>query len=360
VIALIVLTSFSTFWSDTRFPTAANAGALGLLLVTCFSFVARYAPSARTTTETVERAAGLVILLVVVGLVPRLHPDEMSIAGRLRGFFSNANGLGISCALIAPWVAVRVTRTTRGQRFLGIVALVALTGLAFFSGSRTGLGGLIVGTATTLFLRRPSRFLLVAVLGGIGLSIATLAGGRDIDLDEGAVGNLARTQTVGRLSGRLARWEEGIERFAEAPLLGHGFKSSWGYEATDSREAGEAISLTAAGTNYHSQHIETLVDLGIVGEAILLLVLGGAWHRARWLARRRDDDALAGAGAAFAGTFVAAALDSFFHNWLFTAGSPYAFFFWSLFAMCLSLHRLAQAPASLPAVVPSPPAGVLA
>lgn len=359
VLAFLALALVSTAWSETPVPTLGHAGLLTLVVVVAFSHVARHGASGPTATATMESAAVAMLALVALGLVPFGRGEPLFVAGRLRGFFSNANGLGITCALLAPWAVLRAARTTGVARAVAVAVVVGLAGLAFLSGSRTGFGGLVLGCSVTLFLRQPSRSLAVAIFCGVAIALASLAGGGDVDLEEGAVGQFARAETVSRLSGRLDRWQEGIERFEESPALGHGFKASWRYEAPDEADA-QAGAVTASGTNYHSQHVETLVDLGAVGEVLFLAVLWSAWRRARAVARRRDDVVSARFGAAAAGTLAAAALDSFFHNWLLTAGSPYAFFVWSLVATTARLSGVvapsgAPRPLAAPVAVPGVP-----
>lgn len=349
VLALLALALVSTAWSETPVATAGHAGLLALVAAIAYGHAGRHGASARMATATVGLGVGLLLVLVAVGLVPVGRSQPLVVAGRLRGFFSNANGLGITCALVAPWVVLRAARSTGTARAFAVATLVALAGLAFLSGSRTGLGGLVLGCAVTLFLRQPSRSLAAAIFVGVAIGLASLAGGGDVDLEEGAVGQFARTETVARLSGRLDRWREGVDRFEEAPVLGHGFKASWRYEAAPDGEAGPG-AVAASGTNYHSQHVETLVDLGLLGELLFLGVLVGGWRRARSLARREDDLDAARFGAAAVGTLAAATLDSFFHNWLLTAGSPYAFFVWSLLGTTAGLCAAkARAPVRGPA-----------
>src|SRR5439155_25234143 len=102
------------------------------------------------------------VALLLLGFVPGLPRDELYTAGRLKGFFSNANGLGLTCALLAPWPLVVGERETGGRRAAAYGLVLALAAPAFLSGSRTGFGGVIIATAVTQWLRRPSR-LVVAV-----------------------------------------------------------------------------------------------------------------------------------------------------------------------------------------------------
>lgn len=346
LIAIALLAALSTFWSETPLPTLAFAGSFVLFTTISHAFVARYGANGPMARTTVNRVVGVMVALIAVGFLPPLRVDALLVSGRVRGFFGNPNGLGLTCALLAPFAALAFSRAVGSRRVAAGALLAAFLGLAFVSGSRTGFGGVVVGVATTWFLLHPSRFLLGAVAAGVLVSLASLAGG-DVDLESGPVATLARTDTVARISGRLERWEAGLARFREAPLLGHGFRSSFGYGTATSVDPDAPVEVTTSGTNYHSQHIETLVDLGAVGEALFLLVLFGALRRARRVAGRRDDPAAAGVGAALAGSFAAAPIDSFFHNWFF-AVSPYAFLYWSFVGLAAGLD------ANRPGAAPPP------
>lgn len=350
LLAMTALAALSTFWSETPLPTAAFAGSFVLVTTIAHAFVARYAATPTLAHATADRVVAVVLVLVALGFVPFLRADALLVSGRLRGFFGNPNGLGLTCALLAPFAALAFLRARGPRRVAAGGLLAAFLALAFFSGSRSGFGGVVLGTATTWFLLHPSRFLLGAVVAGVLVSLASLAGG-DLDLERGPVATLARTDTVARISGRLERWEAGLARFREAPVLGHGFRSSFGYGTASPLDPDAPVEVTTSGTNYHSQHVETLVDLGVVGEALFLAILVGALRKARRVAARRDDPAAAGVGAALAGTFAAAAVDSCFHNWFF-AVSPYAFLFWSFVGLVAGLDARRAPPSATRATSP--------
>ncbi len=253
-----------------------------------------------------------------------------------------------------PWTLIAASARSLPARAVAIGATILLVAAAFFSGSRTGVGGILLGGSLTLFLRHRAGFLLgIAVLGfGVGL-LSFQRGELDVDLEEGATGRLVRTQTISRLSGRLELWEEGFARFSESPWIGHGF----GWSRTADADAGGRAPLGAAGGhNFHSQHVETLVDLGLAGEALLLATLVGIALRGARLARRDRPPAAAAVGAAFLGTFTVATLDLFFHNWFLTPGTPLAYLVWSLVAIAFRLERVTR---PSPGVPPRPPAPAL-
>lgn len=359
LLGIVLLAGLSVLWSETPLATAAFSVSFLLVVVVAHAFVSRYAGSPALARDTIRRLVVVVLLLIALGFVPALRADALLVSGRLRGFFANANGLGLTCALLAPFGALAFVRA-RGPRRVaagGLLGLFLL--LAFLSGSRTGFGGVVVGTATTWFLLHPSRFLLGTVGAGVLVSLAALAGG-DVDLESGPVATLARTDTLSRVSGRLERWEAGLARAREAPWFGHGFRSSFGYAATVPTDAEQGANVmrgevVASGVNYHSQHIETLVDLGVVGEALFLAVLFVALRSARRVATDRRDPEAAGVGAALCGALAAATVDSFFHNWFF-AVSPYAFLFWSFVGLAAGLEARRRLVPALRPPVPVPAA----
>ena len=132
---------------------------------------------------------------------------------------------------------MQATAGSGAVRIGRIALLVTVIGLAFLSGSRTGFGGVVAGVSVTLFVRHPSRYLAGAATLGAVAAIATLAGG-DVELDEGATGNLIRGQSISRLSGRLDRWATGLEMWRESPILGKGFMTSRKLQFVETREDG--------------------------------------------------------------------------------------------------------------------------
>ncbi len=344
-ILILVLCAVSLLWADPFDYAAASTLFLALLFALLFGFVARLAFSGEAAAATIGRVAGVLVALFLVGVVPLGRAESLVVegTGRLRGFFNNPNGLGISCALIAPFVAVRASRATGRERLAGWALVALLAGLAFLSGSRTGFGGVVAGVSVALFIRHPSKYLAGVAAVGILAGAATLARG-DIDLEEGATGNLIRGQTISRLSGRLDRWVAGIEMWRESPILGKGYMTSRRIQFVETKDDGTAAGPDTAGqgVNFHSQHVETLVDLGLLGEGLLLALGVSLARRGRRLARVTTDPEAAALGAAYLGTLTAVSLDSFFHNWILTPGSPFALVFWSFTAIVLRVERDAR------------------
>jgi O-antigen ligase len=345
--------ALSLLWAEQRAFAVVTLGFLVATAGITFGLVPRLAPTVDLGLRTARTAVLVVLAVLALGLVPGLATDESSVSGRFRGPFMNANGMGLATALVAPWALVFAWSRVGGARLLGYATVAGLVVLGFLSGSRTGFGGLVVALATTAFLRQPSRFVLVVGFLGFALSLLAVSGGGDLEVEQ-RTSHLVRQESIAKLSGRAERWEEGIRRFSQRPLLGHGYLASRDVELGVGRDAsgGAAIENRARGTNYHSQHVETLVDLGLPGEGLLLALLVAVGRRLRRLSRDAPDPRARAAGGAMFGTFLAVAVDSFFHNWLLTPGSPYALLFWSLTAVAFRLEALSAAPRAAPSPAP--------
>ena len=346
----------SLAWSADRAFTAANLAAAFLVGVVAFRQLPRAAATTEGVFSYVKATVVALLALLLLGFVPGLPRDELYTAGRLKGFFSNANGLGLTCALLAPWPLIVAERESGARRTAAYALVVALAGLAFLSGSRTGFGGVLIAVAVTQWLRKPSRVLVAVAVLGCAFSVAAAAS-KDLDLDEGVTAHLVRENSVTTLSGRLQRWQAGLGQFSEHPIFGLGYKAASRTEVelhVSTGEGGWIRNVTEEGQNLHSQPLEAMVDLGLAGGVLFLVLMGSVVLRFRRLARAATDPRIAAAAAALTGTSVAVSLDSFFHNWLLTPGSPYALVYWCFVGLGLRLERIAHTPPAVPAppVVP--------
>lgn len=354
--------TLSLAWSADRAFTAANLGAALLVGIVAFHQLPRAAGTVEGVLGYVKATVLALLALLLLGFVPGLPRDELYTAGRLKGFFSNANGLGLTCALLAPWPLIAGEREHGARRAAAYALVAGLAGLAFLSGSRTGFGGVLIAVAVTQWLRRPSRVLVAVAVLGCAVSVAASVG-KDLDLEEGVTAHLVRENSVTTLSGRVQRWEAGLKQFLEHPVFGLGYKAAARTEVeihVSEGDGGWIKNVTQEGQNLHSQPLEAMVDLGAAGGVLFLVLMGSVVARFRRLARAATDVRIAAAAAAITGTAVAVSLDSFFHNWLLTPGSPYALVFWAFVGLGLRLERLAHAPAAAPpaSVAPAPPRAV--
>lgn len=203
--------------------------------------------------------------------------------------------MGLSAGLLAGlWRGIVV----RDRALLGAATLFFLIGL-FLGGSRAAgavgvvlmLGAAILAARTTHLGRRAW-----AAVGAL-IALAALVGGTSA---------LQRQIEWGAQNYSLAQrdliWNRGLVAWRESPVFGVGMENYGHFN-----DAQLERWLTHQGKPYvkgaysgaphaHSLYINTLVERGVVGLAVLLAFMGAvAWQ----LVRRRPDFAAGGAGVAF-------------------------------------------------------------
>ncbi len=87
------------------------------------------------------------------------------------------------------------------------------------------------------------------------------------------------------LTGRTYLWDRAAYLIAESPLLGRGFQAFWRQEFIEAEALWRYFGITSrGGFHFHNTYIQTTVDLGYVGLAILISLLAfttyllSAWY----------------------------------------------------------------------------------
>lgn len=191
--------------------------------------------------------------------------------GRLsigQGGGGESGAVGYMCA-VALVVLVIAWAVGRIQWWLALPASLALLYFVFGSGARGALLGLVAAAlVTTLLMFNGPRIVKVA-LAVLALVTAVL-----IAIPDTALWRLSLED-----SGRTWLWSMAWDGFTESPLVGHGFGS---------------FALVSAAEYPHNILLETAYELGILGLAALLLVIGAA---ARNVVRYRRYPAVVALGA---------------------------------------------------------------
>lgn len=195
--------------------------------------------------------------------------------GRARGPFLEAvaNGMALyACGCVAAAAAVRWKRWARGYA-VAVTILCALGVL--FTVTRAVWIGAAAGTLVVLISFRGMRRLLVPVLliGALGVGIALVA-----------VPSLAGNAST-RATDQLPIWDRdninaaALRMFDVHPLLGWGWNTFISASPPYFRQAG-TYPLTGLGKGVHNVVLSNVVELGLVGTTLWLLVLftavGGA------------------------------------------------------------------------------------
>lgn len=339
----------SATYSEDQSYSAARAASVALLFAATMIGVHAYCQRTDRALALADLWWWLGAALVIGGFCFR--QGETSVSGRYEGLHDRATGAGTFAALFLP-VAIHQLR----YRFAGMMALV---------------GWLVVGLlATQLVLTGARAALLISGVVALalwtdfhgkkallGLFLVTGAAIVPFVLDPRPAAHVTeRTEKILRrrslvtFTGRLDRWRFGLEQFWARPLFGHGFGASRTLASkVDPRrfhaEPGEVVNL-------HSDQIEVLADLGIVGSLFFAsfwaLLLARGWRT--W---RAADSPERGLALATFGAVFYAFIDSFMHGSFLAAGGGVSAFTWTMIASfdALSARALSARAVASPAAV---------
>jgi O-antigen ligase len=244
------------------------------------------------------------------------------------GNHSSALLVMMPCVLVAAWYASRT-----GQRWIvGMCLAMAAVFLisAYATLSRTLWLGFAVECVVLggLFLLRTRRAValratLIAVALLLGASTIVLS----IQADRESIGAGREFER----DPRLALWPEVLKQVRERPLSGYGF----GRGILRERLQQDLGSVDAQLWHAHSLFFDTLVQLGVPGLALLLLLLG-AILREGWRLARDGDEWATACGIALLGVLAGMVVRNITDTLLVRQN---ALLFWGVVGVLLALGR---------------------
>lgn len=253
-----------------RLLATAAAAPLGMGLYISFSRGALFAC-----------LAGIATLVAVAPTREQWRSGGMALAGAVA-----------AAAVSAPFGAVTsLTGSTGGRERDGAITLGLL---ALSTGVFTVVQWLIIRAETprAIALPRGAALAAVAVIS-VGLALAIAVGAKEHSTQPLSGG---ATRLVSLQSNRYSYWNVALRAFSDQPLRGVG-AGGWSVYWLRYRPVGEFAQ------DAHSLPLQTLAELGLVGLALLLSVVGGVAVAARQALRRAP--ALAAGPIAGAVTYLA-------------------------------------------------------
>jgi O-antigen ligase len=183
-----------------------------------------------------------------------------------------ALGIPVACYLALSKSTYKMNRLLKLVNYAYIPA--ALVGVAL-SGTRTALiatiPGIVFGLASLTRVRLWARIAIFMLLISAGLALLPL-------IPPASLQRLGTTGTEfagGDLNGRKTIWREGLAAFAEHPLTGVG--------------SNMYRSVNFVGKVAHNSYISVLVELGLIGFGLFLMILTivviQALRQAKWRSR---------------------------------------------------------------------------
>jgi exopolysaccharide production protein ExoQ len=216
--------------------------------------------------------ACLAMLLTSLGLeIIRGQFAPFAGAYRLTGLtHPNTHAVEAAVVILSCFFAVRLSPHHR-RRYALAAGLAVL--LLLITRSRTSLLSVILALAFAAFRTMPKRRVF-----GLGLVLATTLLAITVygpDLLDSArhaalLGRDASTADVGTLTGRTALWTELLTYVGARPLLGYGLGGFW----SPAHTAYIALALGWVVSHSHNGYLEVMLDLGLVGLTLFVIVFG--------------------------------------------------------------------------------------
>ena len=280
VVCIFVLwNAVSVFWSADPNNTAAHVltwvQLIGFVLIVWDLYTTRAAILAGLQAFIIGEyvAVGIAVANYLSGNVFYTHHQRFSPAAE-----TNPDGFGFIVVLGVPvaWYLAASTSNTRPSHWFKLANYAyipaAFLGLAL-SGTRTALIAAIPGMAFGLAsLTRLTFRTRVAIFLLLTSTILVLLPHVQPMSSFQRLGTTYAELTEGDLNNRTNNWREGLESFAEHPLLGVG--------------SNMYRSVSSLGKQAHNSFLSVLVEVGLIGfglfTTILLLAVIQAWGHSTW------------------------------------------------------------------------------
>jgi len=195
---------------------------------------------------------------------------------RLEGVMPSvdADTIGEICAILALVAVHRMLNDLQGRRNRGWYATLLAASLVtlVFSQTRAAMAALVIGLVLLLLLSR--RVALAVGLGG-GTAVGAAIALTFTNFGQTFSAFLLRGQSnqeVQGISGRMDVWQASFDAFLRRPLTGYGGFAGSRFVVLP------AYSWQANASSALSTYVDSLLDLGVVGPLLLVVVLVGvAW-----------------------------------------------------------------------------------
>lgn len=264
-----LLAMISTIWSDAPQRTLRAGIQLLLTMIAALLMARKLEPRQAVLTLFFSFVA---VSATALPFVPR----DILRGVPLSGLFESKNQLGTSLQLaFALGLAVGLDRDQpRGARLFALLAVPSSIPLLWLTQSATAQTSagitLLVFPLLLLFGRIPisGRVALAMVLVAVA-AVALVFLPVIVD----AIGDFRQNvlKKDATLTGRTYLWEFAARLTAERPLLGHGYYAFWRQGNLDAEGLWRWAGITQRdGFNFHNAFVEMKVDLGYIGQALLI------------------------------------------------------------------------------------------
>lgn len=273
ILPFAVFACVSVFWS--RAPGVTSRAAVEYLThVICVLIAAR---TISPRTFTLGSLCGVAVVVLYSLAKGRYFYDPLDGSFSLVGAFADKNQLGLFASLgvffsfALLWIGHERWPVNLAAILAGIVCLYTLHAADSATSVISVVGAIAAVTAMTLFFSLAPGYRPVLFVGALILGIGLVF----LAIESGAVGLLLGAFNKSTtLTGRTYLWARGFAQSHEAPVLGVGYQAYWVQGFPGPEELWAKFYITGrSGFHFHETWIETLVELGYVGAAMLAFIL---------------------------------------------------------------------------------------
>jgi O-antigen ligase len=336
-LAFLALAFVSASWSVDPYLTIQRSATLLLLFVAVIVGTLVLVPDRHLAEAWAAWITGGVVTVYLISALALVDWDlavqpgwtvgESSAISRFRGITENPNTIASYGPLVLPLLLWQLFRRRGAGRWVAVAAIALVVVEVTASLSRVPLA-LMAGEAfvfTTVFA---SRRRTKAVVGG-GL-VCVLAATVATAVVVGDFGNrVVRQTTFATAGGRTAAWHAATDLIGRRPLTGTGFGTEEQALVTFRNQHPKPFEEADFKPSFfHNSYLGLAVQLGIVGAALLSVLLLAPCYR---LFRRRREAALSAKLAlAVACALVAASLQAAFSSYFYSVGNVTTVSLWIL------------------------------
>jgi exopolysaccharide production protein ExoQ len=198
------------------------------------------------------------------------------------GYFSFKNYLG-ECAAIGLLLSLHEILYRGWRRVLGIIGVVIAIYLIFASMSKTALGLALIApllAALVLITRRKTGISVAIILLSIAICYLVLSNVSHFNMNWIS----DKLYLDPNLSGRIFIWDFAQTEIDRRPLLGWGYESFW--LVPGSPAIAEAPGWIKTMPNSHNGYYDTMVNMGYLGLALLVVFISATLHAIGRVANR--------------------------------------------------------------------------
>lgn len=325
--------------------------------IAAFYLLAARVFSRRQSAINYFRAYIAGMIPVVIWFIYRMWQDGLFIRkasySAVRPFFNDHTIIGASLAFCIPVIVYLLfSKSTRGlHRFILLLLLVLFSFAFFLSFSRAAWLSLAVAVifAVVVSMRISWKIILPAsamIAAGVVLSWSSLMlrlgeNRQDSSAEfQKHIGSISNITTDASNLERINRWRSALRMSAEKPLLGWG-PSTYQFNYAPYQAASEKTIISTnwgEGGNAHSEYLSALVDSGVPGLILYILLLITVFYRGIKAYNSLNDRPMANLMLVFLTGLATYAVHGFLNNFLDT--DKISALFWGMIAAVVALDNM--------------------